>query len=250
MHAAPSSPRARLSVVIPTLDEQDAIEPLLRRLLPCDGDGDRPDELLVCDGGSRDGTALLAARCGARVLAAPRGRGSQLKCGADALQGDVLLFLHADCCPVPGSLRALRAALEDPSCLWGGLEQEIDASGPFYRLVARAARWRALLLGLVYGDSGLFVRRELYQRVGGFAELPLFEDLDLSLRLRRRARPRVVRSARLRVSARRWRSEGILRATLRNWIIQLAFVAGVGPQRLARFYPRHARATTDQAGET
>jgi len=93
------------------------------------------------------------------------------------------------------------------------------------------------LLGLVYGDCGLFVRRELYLDVGGFAELPLFEDLELSRRLRERCWPRTLHAARLRVSARRWRAEGVLRATLRNWIIQAAYLLGVRPGRLARFYP-------------
>jgi hypothetical protein len=117
------------------------------------------------------------------------------------------------------------------------LRQSIDAPGGFYRLVERAANARARR-GRVMGDSGLGVRRELYLSVGGFAGLPLFEDLDLARRLRARA-PVTLLEAELKVSPRRWRREGALRCTARNWLLRGLYSVGVAPQRLARLYPAH-----------
>ena len=236
---------ARLCVVVPTLDEERSLGALLERLTAARDPRDRADALVVSDGGSGDGTRAVAEAHAALWVEGPPGRGGQLARGArlaDAGDADALLFLHADCRPREGALRALRAALDDAELRWGALEQELEARGAFYRLAERAARARVRALGVVYGDCGLFVRGAEYRAVGGFAELPLFEDLELSRRLRARAWPRLVRGARLAVSARRWRDEGVLRATLRNWIIQAAFLLGADPARLARHYPRAARA--------
>jgi rSAM/selenodomain-associated transferase 2 len=231
----------RLCVVVPTLDEEARLGALLERLTAADDARDRADLVVVSDGGSRDRTRALAAARGARVVLGEAGRGGQLARGAEvaaARDEDALVFLHADCLPRVDALRVLREALADGALRWGALEQELDAPGAFFRLAERAARARVRHCGLVYGDCGLFVRGADYRAVGGFAELPLFEDLELSRRLLTRGRPRLVRGARLAVSARRWRDEGVLRATLRNWIIQAAFVLGADPRRLARLYPR------------
>lgn len=234
----------RLCVVVPTLDEEACLGTLLERLLRVADADDRADAVVVSDGGSADGTRALALSFGTRWECGSAGRGVQQQRGAGVAAAgdrDALLFLHADCVPQRGALARLRAALADPGLRWGALEQRIDARGAFYRASERAARARVRLLGLVYGDCGLFVRGLDYRAVGGFADLPLFEDLELSRRLRARARPRLIAGAGLSVSARRWRDEGVLRATLRNWIIQAAFVCGADPRRLARHYPRATR---------
>lgn len=223
-----------LGVVVPTLNEALLLPRLLERLARGTGAEDRADEVVVVDGGSRDDTPRLA-RAGATVLAAERGRGPQLAAGAAALASDVLLFLHADSLPRPGALAAVRAAFRDPAVGATAMRQRIERGGAFYRCVEACADLRARL-GLVYGDSGLAVRRDLYEAVGGFRPLPLFEDVDLSRRLGARARVRLVAGAELGVSARRWEREGALRCTLRNWMLSLAFLAGADPARLARRY--------------
>jgi GT2 family glycosyltransferase len=208
---------------------------------------DRPESIVVADGGSGDGTERVARAHGVTFLAAPRGRGAQLAAGARALDTELLFFLHADCVPAPGALARLRSAFADPALAACACEQEIAAEGLFYRLVERSANARVRWLGLVYGDSGLCLRRSAYEAAGGFRALPLFEDVDLSRRLRGAARPRLVRGARLVVSARRWKREGALRATLRNWMLVCAYAAGADPGRLARLYPPPAgppRSTT------
>ena len=197
---------------------------------------DRPERIVVVDGGSRDGTQRVAHEHGAVVIEAPRGRGAQLAAGARALDTELLLFLHADCVPAPGALGRLRAAFADPRLAACAFEQEIDATGLFYRMVERCADLRVRWLGMVYGDSGLCVRRSVYADVGGFRPLPLFEDVDLSRRLRAVTRPRLLSGARLVVSARRWKREGALRATVQNWMLSCAYAAGADPGRLARLY--------------
>ena len=226
-------------VVVPTLDESAWVAPLLSRLQRSPQDRDRADRVVVVDGGSRDATVELARTLGAEVRTAPRGRGSQLAAGAIGAREDVLFFLHADCMPEVGALAAVRAAFEDTGLAACGMRQRIDAEGRFYRLVERAANARVRRLGLVYGDSGLCVRRVAYEAVGGFRPQPLFEDVDLSRRLRGASRPRLIESAVLRVSPRRWQREGPLRATFRNWILQVRYAAGADPERLARRYAPH-----------
>lgn len=223
-----------LSVVVPTLDESAFLPALLDSLARCGEQA--PEETIVVDGGSADDTLEIARRAGARTIRAPRGRGGQLRRGALAATGDVLLFLHADVRVEAGSLAAVRAAFRDPDVIATGMRQRIDGDGLLYRLIERTADLR-VRGGWVYGDSGLAVRRADYERVGGFAELPLFEDLDLSRRLRRRGRVRLLRDAELAVSARRWQRDGVLRRTCVNWLLTAAWLAGVAPSRLVRYYP-------------
>jgi len=235
---------------VPTLDEAAALPRLLGRLREAVGERDRADRVVVADGGSRDGTAERARELGAEVVAAPRGRGPQLAAGARALgrtassARDLLLFLHADTVPDEGALAAVRRAFGDPDVVATGMVQRIEGRRRIYRLIERAADFRVRRLGLVYGDSGLAVRGSAYDAVGGFRDLALFEDVDLSRRLRRAGRVRLVHDARLWVSARRWEEEGALRRTLRNWILTAGYAAGVHPDRLARHSP--PRATSDR----
>jgi rSAM/selenodomain-associated transferase 2 len=230
--------RLRLDAVVPALDEERNLAALAARLLRASDPGDRVERLIVADGGSTDRTREIAAECGATVVASARGRGVQLAAGARAASGDVLVFLHADALPESGALARVREHLRDAACTWGAFEQRIDAEGWFYRCVERAANAR-VRRGMVYGDSGLVVRRELYERAGGFREMPLFEDVELSQRLRRLAPARLFGGARLAISARRWQRHGALRVTLRNWMLRLAYGAGVEAATLARFYPSH-----------
>lgn len=235
--------RTSLSVVVPTWNEREHLPRLLGSLgLGDDGPdtAERPDEVIVADGGSDDGTPELAAALGARVVRTERGRGTQLARGAAAARGELLWFLHADVVVAQGSLHALRRAFEDPRLFACGVRQEVDAAARVYRWIERAANLR-VRLGRVYGDSGLAVRRAVYEAVGGFRDLPLFEDLDLSRRLRVHGRIGFVPEAVTRISARRWRAEGAVTRTVKNWALTGAFALGVAPERLERYYRPQAR---------
>ncbi len=239
MRATSSSERPSLAVVVPTWNEAERL-PRLFASLEAQGEA-RPERVIVADGGSTDGTDRLVERHGAELVRAPRGRGLQLARGAERASEDLVLFLHADGHVAPGALAALRAAFGDPTLVAVGLRQTIDHEGRIFRWIERAAN-RRVRLGWIYGDSGLGVRRSEYEAVGGFAELPLFEDLDLSRRLRRRGPIALVADGVLHVSPRRWLAEGPVRRTVRNWILTLAWSLGVDPARLVRYYRPHSAA--------
>ena len=230
MHCPATERHVRTSIIIPTLNEASRIGAAIERARPIN-----PAEIIVVDGGSDDGT-LAAAYPADQVLTAPRGRAAQQNAGASACSGDVLLFLHADCWLVPGSLEQIAAAIADPHCVGGCFRQRIDAEGRRFRWLERGNAWRIRLSRLAYGDQGIFVRRDVFHRLGGFPDLELMEDLFFMKRLRKEGRLALLEGP-LHVSARRWERQGVVRQTARNWCLTLAARLGVSPNRLARFYP-------------
>lgn len=224
-------PESLLSVVIPTLDEARALPALLDDLRAVDV----PYEVVVADGGSGDGTRAIARDAGARVVEVPAGRGAQLAAGAAAARGTTLCFLHADV-RLPSSTCAALARVADlPDGVAIAFRLHIAADGWRYRFVEwgtdRRSRWGRL----PYGDQGLVLTRASYERSGGFAPLPLMEDVALVRRLRALGDVRILPEC-VHVSPRRWERDGVLRRMLRNWLLVTAYLAGVPPERLARAY--------------
>jgi rSAM/selenodomain-associated transferase 2 len=219
-----------VSVIIPTFNEESCLGETLRRLRE-----ERPHEVLVADGGSEDATCRLAAAAD-RLFHAPRGRAAQMNHAAAHATGELLLFLHADCRLEAGALAAAEACLRPRGVAAGCFRMAVAAPGLAYRMIGAAATARVRLTGLVYGDQGLFVWRELFVRVGGFPPLRFMEDVFVSRALRRHGRV-VVAPRRVFVSPRRWRREGVVRQTLRNWALTALAAGGVHPDRLAAFYP-------------
>ena len=225
-------PKPRVSVVIPTLNEATTIAPCLDQLA-----AQKPFEIIVADADSPDGTAAIAKECGARVVRSPRGRGVQQNLGASATSGDVLLFLHADCRLELGGIEAIRRLVgRSPSIPGGCFRMRVDAADRRYRAIDAAAHLRAGLFEIPYGDQGLFVTRSAFDRVGGFPEVPLMEDVLIALRLRRLGRLALLPRSIL-VSDRRWRRYGIVGQSLRNWTLTAAAVVGVDSATLSRYYP-------------
>jgi rSAM/selenodomain-associated transferase 2 len=221
-----------VSVVIPTYNEAATIARTLERLA-----GQGADEVVVVDAESPDGTAALAAAWCSRVVTAPRGRGVQQNRGAAVAAGDVLLFLHADCWLEEGAVAVLRRFVgRHPRVPGGCFRMRVEAPGPAFRAIDAAAHLRAGVLGMPYGDQGIFVPRWAFDRVSGFPQTRLMEDLLMARKLRRLGRLALL-SPRIHVSPRRWRHQGILRQTLRNAALTAAEAVGVGTDVLARFYP-------------
>ena len=225
-------PRLRLSIVIPTLNEASAIGGAVRSAFAAGA-----DEVVVADGGSHDRTVELARSAGATVVTGHRGRGPQQNAGAAATQGEVLCFLHAD---VRLPLRAgeeIRGALADDRVAGGNFRVVFGASAhgrilaAFYHVIRQ--------LGLYYGDSTIFCRREAFEAVGGFPPHPIMEDVALTRRLRRRGHMAYLPGP-VRASARRWEHGGIAQAWASWLVIQSLYFAHVPPARLARLY-RHIR---------
>lgn len=219
-----------ISVIIPALNE----EPYLGRTLQALQQG-AGVQVIVVDGGSADDTVRQAESAGVRVMAAAGGRASQLNAGAQAAQGEILFFLHADTLAPPGFDRAMRAALQDPRVAAGAFRLGIRGASPGLRLVEHLANWRSRWLGLPYGDQGLFVRADLFREMGGFPELPIMEDYVMVRRLGRRGRLVILPLA-VATSGRRWQSLGIWRTTLINQMMILGYSLGVDPAVLARWY--------------
>ncbi|MBI2390043.1 MAG: TIGR04283 family arsenosugar biosynthesis glycosyltransferase [Deltaproteobacteria bacterium] len=219
----------KVSVVIPTLDEERLVAETVARAQEIG------DEVIVADGGSTDATAARAGAMGARVVAAPRGRGAQLAAGAAVTSGDVLLFLHADVRAPSSARAAMLDALADDAVVGGNFGLRFVPTTFAARCFTVANDLRRRALAIHYGDSGLFVRREVYLRVGGFRPAPLFEDWDLSRRLARAGRVVYLREVVVEASARRF-AHAPLR-TLAIWTaLQLGYSLGVAPEHLARLY--------------
>ena len=194
----------------------------------------RIGEIIVVDGGSRDASAAIAQEAGARVIDAPRGRGSQLAAGARAAGGDWLLFLHADCRPMAGWEHAIGRFIAGSPDKAGYFDLALDDDAPAARRLERLVAWRCRRFALPYGDQGLLMSRRLYDAVGGFAAVPLMEDVDLARRLGR-ARIAPIGAAML-ASARRYRRDGYWRRPLRNLCCLALYFAGLSPERIARIY--------------
>ena len=218
-----------VSVIIPTLNEADGIAQAIQKAVEA---GAR--EVVVVDGHSNDGTLEFARAADVRLTAA-RGRASQQNAGAAASSGEILLFLHSDCWLEPGALDAMEQALEDKRVVAGCFRQAIDAPGAAFRVLERGNALRVRIGGRAYGDQGIFVRREAFEKIGGFPDLMLMEDLFLMKQLKRAGRIALV-NGKIHVSPRRWQKSGIIRQTLRNWAMLALVRCGVSPNRLAAHY--------------
>jgi rSAM/selenodomain-associated transferase 2 len=219
-----------VSIIIPTLNESENIEELLRYLRTFSPYA----ELIVSDGGSTDHTVQLAQPF-ARIIRSHQGRGRQMNAGARAARGDIFWFLHADCRPHPESLKAISRVMENKTVVGGAFEYSLDHPGRFFRLAEFLSNRKNRLLKIFYGDMGIFVRREVFFQMGGYKELPLMEDLDFCLRLKKVGQV-VILPYRITTSARRWLEEGIVKNMIRNWILQIAWSCGADPEKLAKWY--------------
>ena len=225
----PAGPLMTIDVVIPTLDEAAAVAAAVASAV---GPG---IETFVADGGSRDDTRQIAERAGARVLLVQGGRATQQNAGARAGDGELLLFLHADTLLPEGWTKRVRDALADPCVALGAFRLSIADATRAERLIAAAANLRSRSFGVPYGDQALFLRRETFDALGGFASLPFMEDRELALRARKLGRIALVDIA-VETSPRRWRRLGPARTTLLNAAMIAGYRLGVAPERLARVY--------------
>jgi rSAM/selenodomain-associated transferase 2 len=217
-------------VILPTLNEESCLAETVYLLRQ-----QQPHEIIVVDGGSSDRTCQLAAQAD-RLLQSPGGRALQMNLGAAHAAGNVLLFLHADCSLETGALAEAEKVLHKRGIIAGCFTMKVRAHGWLYRCIDSCATARVRLTGIVYGDQGLFLSRECFERLGGFPPLGFMEDLFFSQKLRRHGRI-AVSPRRIFVSPRRWQHTGLVRQTLANWTLTALAASGMHPDRLARFYP-------------
>jgi rSAM/selenodomain-associated transferase 2 len=222
--------RARLEARI-TRDEP------LAALFPAQGKSDgsgRPGDILPLEqpeGFDRAGNFAALSH----ILIAPRGRARQMNAGGRVAHGEVLVFVHADTLVPPIFSSDICAALVDPGVVGGRFDLELDEPSFIARLLGKLISLRSRIMRSATGDQAIFVRRDIFIRLGGFAEIDLCEDVDFARRLKRSGRIACVRS-RVITSARRWRRNGLFRTVIRMWVIKSLFLAGVSPAKLRRHY--------------
>jgi rSAM/selenodomain-associated transferase 2 len=221
-----------ISVIIPTYNEDQSIGALLDNLRDL-----AAEEIIVVDGHSTDRTVEIAGRA-AKVILSERSRGIQMNAGANASSGSVLLFLHADVRLSPGGLQAIKKSMDDRDIVGGNFNLRFEGEDWAAAAFTQVNRWRRKL-GVFYGDSGIFCRRDIFESLGEFRPWPLLEDYDFARRLRLAGKLALLEEP-IWVSNRRWRNRGLLR-TLWSWFwIQTLYFGGVSPERLATKY-RHVR---------
>jgi rSAM/selenodomain-associated transferase 2 len=219
-----------LSVIIPALDEAPVIAAAV-------GSARAPGvrEVIVVDGGSRDRTREVAAASGARVIESPRGRAVQMNAGAGAATGAVLLFLHADTILPPEFDRAVRTALADDRVVGGRFDLSLQPSSFLLWLTSILINRRSRLTRIATGDQAIFVRRTVFEELGGFPAQPLLEDVAFTSRLKRHGRIACLREQ-VVSSSRRWRRHGVVRTILLMWSLRALYFLGVSPVTLRRLY--------------
>jgi rSAM/selenodomain-associated transferase 2 len=221
----------KLSVIVPMLDEESAIAATLDAARI----GAPKAEIVVVDGGSTDRCVAIARpRCDI-LIQGPRGRARQMNSGAAAASGETLVFVHADTIVPRTFARDIEAALADASIVGGRFDVAFNTSASVYDVIAAMISLRSRLTRSATGDQAIFVRRAVFERLGGFPDIELCEDVDFARRMRRIGRVACLRS-RVITSARRWQRDGVLRTIFRMWIIKSLFLAGVSPAWLKRHY--------------
>jgi rSAM/selenodomain-associated transferase 2 len=218
------------SVIIPALNEEKSIAQVL-----ADAVALRPHEVIVVDGGSKDRTREISEQLGAMVITGAAGRARQMNCGAGQATGDILLFLHADTRLPPEAFADIVAALKDPRYLGGRFDVDLDGNHWLLKIIGAMINQRSRITKVATGDQAIFVRREVFARMGGFPDIPLMEDIAFCRALKRLGGIACLRS-RVLTSARRWETEGVWRTMIKMWTLKLLYFAGVSPITLKRFY--------------
>lgn len=218
----------QLSIIVPVLNEASQLPELAAHLLPLQ---DTVCEVILVDGGSEDGTVSLATELGFEVISANRGRASQMNKGADYASGNVLLFLHADTRLPENAVTLVLSVCQKNNTVWGRFDVQITGDSFMFKVIARLINWRSRLTAIATGDQAIFVVRRLFNKVKGFPEQALMEDIELCKRLKIHARPICLRESVI-TSGRRWQERGIWRTIWLMWHLRLAYWCGANPDDL------------------
>lgn len=220
-----------ISIIMPIYNEEAILEKTLR-IIARQLNG---NELIVVDGGSSDNSLSIARRYANRVIISSKGRASQMNSGARLANGNVLLFLHADSWLEDGALDEIEGCFLRDNCIGGCLTQRVSGNSLLFRLIEIAANIRARYLHRFYGDQAIFLLKDIFIRLGGFPDINLFEDLAFSTKMHRSGRT-ILLKKRIYCSSRRWDEGGIIKTTLKNWLLTMLYLSGVATAKLHLLY--------------
>ncbi len=229
----------QFSIIVPAFHERENINDLIDCLNRLDSDQDR--EIIVVDGARERDT--LRSIHGNRVIkiACERGRARQMNAGASAARGEILIFLHADTILPALALRKICALMEQKRYVGGAFDLGIRSNKLIFRIIERMASWRSRLNRIPFGDQAIFIRREYFDKIGRYKEIPIMEDAELMRRIKKSGDKIWIFDDRVMTSSRRWEKEGVVYCTLRNWTLQALYFLGISPHKLATFYKSGSR---------
>lgn len=226
-----------ISVIIPVLNEQKVIPRVIEALYHQRFSG--TFEIIVVDGSKEGSTIKCIGNKDVLTLTSTKGRGCQMNSGAKIAKAEILIFLHCDTRLPENGLTQVKTAMKNPFVKAGAFDLAIKAEGFAYRVIEKTASLRSRITKIPYGDQAIFIRKNYFFDMGQYREIPIMEDVDLMMRIRKDGKTITLLKSRTTTSSRRWEKEGIVFCTLRNWMILSLFFLGVTPEKLAAFYRHH-----------
>ena len=224
-----------LSIIIPTYNEENNIESTINNIEQLSGNSQL--EIIIADGGSTDNTVNIVRSHKCQVINSKKGRGTQLNAGASTAKGDILLFLHADTLLPENFVVYINNSLHNKNTngLWGRFDVKLSGKHFLFRVIEKMISLRSKITGIATGDQAIFVGREIFLTIGGYKDIPIMEDVELSKRLKKISSPICLKNYVI-TSSRRWEDNGVIRTILLMWLLRLLYFLGVNPFTLKRFY--------------
>lgn len=231
------------SIIVPVLNESEQINSLIEHT--CSQGFKHAYEVIVIDGDPQGSTIKVIQDKSIKTITSQKGRGRQMNAGTAVARGEILVFLHADTRLPDNALEKASLVMENHDYIGGAFDLGIDSDRLLLKYIAARARFRSRLNRIPYGDQAIFIRKTYFDKIGGFKEIPLMEDVDLMRRIKKDGRKIYILPDKVTTSARRWERDGVLYTTLRNQILMALFYLGVNPYRLAKYYWRHSNGEAD-----
>jgi rSAM/selenodomain-associated transferase 2 len=222
------------SIIIPVLNEATLINGIIDHLHGLEGD--EVKEIVIVDGDPEGLTLKAISHDDVRQLKSSRGRWIQMNEGAKNAKGNILLFLHADTELPLDAMRLIATAMKDKQYVAGAFGLGIKSKRFVFRAIESAASLRSRITKIPFGDQAIFMRKNYFDEIGGYKDMPIMEDVEIMKRIKKRGDKIFIITQKVHTSSRRWEQEGILRCTLRNWFLQILYLLRISPHRLSQFY--------------